>query len=246
MKFFTLFITSFLLLFILLLTPLNAGLFDDVKGLFNTGKSGASLAGLSDSDVAAGLKDALGVASSKVVSQLSAPGGFNTDPAVRIPLPDSLQAIQKTMSKFGLGSYMDDLQLKLNEAAELATDKAKPIFVDAIKEMTWDDAKSILSGADDSATQYFRDKTSADIASEMKPIVEQSLSQVGAINSYNQLIDKYKALPLVPDVKANLTDHVLDKGTDGIFHYMAIEEAKIRNNPAARTTDLLKKVFTKN
>lgn len=242
MKFFALFTSSVLIFFTLLLTPLHAGLFDDVKGLFNSGK-GSSITNLSDSDIAAGLKDALNVGSDNVVSQLSTPGGFNTDPAVRIPLPDSLQAIQKTMDKFGLGSYMDDLQLKLNEAAELATDKAKPIFVSAIKEMSWDDAKSILNGADDSATEYFRDKTSSELASEMKPIVEQSLDQVGAINSYNQLISKYKALPLVPDVKANLTDHVVDKGADGIFHYMALEEAKIRNNPAARTTDLLKKVF---
>lgn len=244
MKFFTLFTSSLLIILTLLFTPIHAGLFDDVKGLFGSG-SGSSLASLSDSDIAGGLKDALNIGSSNVVSQLSAPGGFNTDPAIRIPLPESLQTIQKTMNKFGLGSYMDDLQLKLNEAAELATNKAKPIFVDAIKEMTWDDAKSILNGADDSATQYFRDKTSSDIADEMKPIVEQSLNQVGAISSYNQLISKYKSLPLVPDVKANLTDHVLDKGTDGIFHYMALEEAKIRTNPAARTTDLLKKVFAK-
>lgn len=244
MKIISLLPTSLLVFSTLSLAPTHAGLFDDVKGLFGSGAT-STLSGLSDSDIAGGLKDALTVGSSNVVTQLSAPGGFTTDPDIRIPLPSSLQTIQKTMTKFGLGSYMDDLQLKLNEAAELATTKAKPIFVDAIKEMTWDDAKSILNGPSDSATQYFRDKTSTSIAGEMKPIVEQSLNQVGAINSYDKMMSKYKALPLVPDVKANLTDHVLDKGTEGIFHYMAVEEAKIRANPAARTTDLLKKVFAK-
>lgn len=242
MKRILLIIRTLVVVFLLIATPLQAGLFDDVKGLFGSGSSSAQNS-LSDNNIAGGLKDALTVSSGKVVNQLSTPGGFNTDPSIRIPLPSSLQTIQQTMSKFGFGSYLDDLQLKLNEAAELATKKAKPIFVNAIKEMTWDDAKSILNGADNSATQYFREKTSSDIASEMKPIVEQSLNQVGAVNSYDQLISKYKSLPLVPDVKADLTQHVMDKGADGIFHYMALEEKKIRENPAARTTELLKKVF---
>lgn len=221
----------------------NAGLFDDLKGLLGGG--GSAVSGLTDGEIAGGLKEALSIGSDNVVKQLSTPGGFNADPKIRVPLPDSLQTIQKTMNKFGLGSYMDDLQLKLNEAAEVATEKGKPIFLDAIKQLTWDDVKNILNGPNDAATQYFRDKTSTALASEMKPVVEQSLSEVGAVNSYDSLISKYKALPLVPDVKANLTDHVLEKGTDGIFYYLAQEEAKIRENPAARTTDLLKKVFAK-
>ena len=220
----------------------HAGLFDNIKDFLGSGNS-SSVTGLTDNEIANGLKEALDIGSKNVVKQLSAPGGFNADPKIRVPLPESLQTIQKTMDKFGLGSYMDDLQLKLNEAAEVATEKAKPIFLDAIKQLTWDDVKTILNGPNDAATQYFQDKTSNALSAEMRPVVEQSLSQVGAINSYDKLISKYKALPLVPDVKADLTDHVLEKGTEGIFYYLAQEEAKIRENPAARTTDLLKKVF---
>ncbi len=224
-------------------SPSYAGWFDKLKEVISTDSSGSSSSSVTDNDIAGALKDALNVSSDNVVSQLSAAGGFNSDPNIRIPLPDSLQTVQKTMNKFGMGSSLNHLENKLNEAAETATEKAKPLFVNAIKELTWDDVKTILNGPDDAATQYFKGKMSSPLAAEMKPIVDNSLNEVGAIKSYNNAMGKYKSLPLVPDVQADLSQHVLDKGIDGIFYYIAIEEGKIRNDPAKRTTELLKKVF---
>ena len=225
-----------------LITTAQAGWLDKLKDVISTDNSTSAL---TDSDIAGALKDALTVGSENVVTQLSAPGGFNSDPKIHIPLPDSLKTVQDTMNKFGMGSSLNNLELKLNEAAETATKKAKPLFVDAIKQLTWDDVKNILNGPDDAATQYFKGKMSTPLSAEMKPIVDQSLNQVGAIKSYNNLMGDYKKLPLVPDVQADLSQHVLDKGIDGIFYYLALEEGKIRNDPAKRTTELLKKVFGK-
>ena len=233
------------LVVIFALTTVNAGWFDKIKDVLSTDSNGSSGTALTDNDIAGALKDALTVGSENVVSQLSAAGGFNSDPKIHIPLPESLTTVQETMNKFGMGSSLNNLELKLNEAAEVATEKAKPLFINAIKQLTWDDVKNILNGPDDAATQYFKSKMSAPLSTEMKPVVEDSLNQVGAIKSYDNIMGKYKSLPLVPDVQADLTQHVLDKGVDGIFYYLALEEGKIRNDPAKRTTELLKKVFGK-
>ena len=233
------------ILILLSFTTVYAGWLDKIKDVISTDSSNSSSSALSDSDIAGALKDALTVGSENVVSQLSAPGGFNADPQIHIPLPDSLKTVQKTMNKFGMGSALNNLELKLNEAAETATEKAKPLFIDAIKQLTWDDVKNILNGPDDAATQYFKGKMAAPLSDEMRPVVESSLNEVGAIKSYDNIMGEYKKLPLVPDVQADLTQHVLDKGIDGIFYYLALEEGKIRNDPAKRTTELLKKVFGK-
>ena len=226
-------------------STLQAGWFDKIKDVVTTTSNESSGSSLSDNDIAGALKDALSIGSENVVSQLSAPGGFNSDANIRIPLPDSLQTVQKTMNKFGMGSSLNDLEDKLNAAAETATEKAKPLFLNAIKEMSWDDVKTILNGPDDAATQYFKSKMSSPLSAKMKPIVENSLNEVGAIKTYNNAMGQYKNLPLVPDVQADLSQHVLDKSIDGIFYYLAVEEKQIRENPAKRTTELLKKVFAK-
>ena len=236
---------AIIIIIFLSITTVNAGWLDKLKDVIGSDSDNSSSSALSDSDIAGALKDALTVGSENVVSQLSAPGGFNADPEIHIPLPDSLKTVQETMNKFGMGSALNNLELKLNEAAETATEKAKPLFIDAIKQLTWDDVKNILNGPDDAATQYFKGKMSAPLSDEMRPVVETSLNEVGAIKSYDNVMGKYKKLPLVPDVQADLTQHVLDKGLDGIFYYLALEEGKIRNDPAKRTTDLLKKVFGK-
>ena len=235
--------SSLMIICVMMLTSAQAGWLDKLKDVISSDSESSSA--LTDGDIAGALKDALTIGSENVVTQLSAPGGFNSDPKIHIPLPDSLKTVQDTMNKFGMGSSLNNLELKLNEAAETATEKAKPLFLDAIKQLTWDDVKNILNGPDDAATHYFKGKMSTPLAAEMKPIVDQSLTQVGAIKSYNNLIGEYKKLPLVPDVQADLSQHVLDKGIDGIFYYLAVEEGKIRNDPAKRTTDLLKKVFGK-
>ena len=178
-----------------------------------------------------------------MVGQLGATDGFNADTAVHIPLPDSMQTVQSALSKLGMSGMLDDLELRLNRATETATPKAKELFWNAISEMTLDDVNAIYQGPDDAATRYFQGKMTPPLAQEMSPIVTESLADVGAIQSYDAVMGQYDQIPFVPDVKANLTEYVVEKGMDGIFHYLAIEEAAIRNNPVKRTTALLQKVF---
>jgi hypothetical protein len=147
------------------------------------------------------------------------------------------------LAKVGMSSMLDDLELKLNRAAEVATPKAKELFFQAISEMTFEDVMNIYNGPEDAATRYFQDKMTPALAREMEPVVEQSLSQVGAVQTYDKIMGEYRTIPFVPDVKADLTTHVVEKGMAGIFHYMAVEEAAIRQNPAKRTTELLQRVF---
>ena len=198
---------------------------------------------LSVGEIAGGLKDALRVGTESVVGQLGATDGFNQDPAIHIPLPDSLQTVQSALGKVGMSGMLDDLELRLNRAAETATPKAKKLFWDAISDMTLDDVNSIYEGPDDAATRYFQGKMSQPLAKEMGPVVNESLSEVGAIKSYDNVMGQYEQIPFVPDVKANISEYVVEKGMDGIFHYLAKEEAAIRNNPVKRTTELLQKVF---
>ncbi|MDP2105001.1 MAG: DUF4197 domain-containing protein, partial [Desulfobulbaceae bacterium] len=138
---------------------------------------------------------------------------------------------------------LDDLEVKLNRAAETATPQAKQLFWQAIEAMTLDDVMSIYNGPADAATRYFQGKMSKPLAEEMRPVVSESLDQVGAIQSYDAAIGQYRNLPLVPDVKTDLTGYVVEKGMEGIFYYLAKEEAAIRQNPAKRTTELLQQVF---
>jgi len=199
--------------------------------------------GLTVEEITAGLQDALRVGSERVVSRLGAADGFNTDPAVHIPLPKKLETVKSVLGKIGMSASLEDLEMKLNRAAEAAVPKAKELFRRAISEMTFDDAQAIYNGAEDAATRYFRDKMSPSLAGEMHPIVKSSLSQVGAVQAYEGIMKKYRSIPLMPEVKADLNGYVVDKGMDGIFHYMAKEEAAIRRDPAKRTTELLRKVF---
>ena len=198
---------------------------------------------LTSSEIASGLKDALRVGTETVVAQLGQQDGFNTDPTIHIPLPDTLKKVKSALSAVGMSSMMDDLELKLNRAAEAATPPAKKLFLYAITAMTLDDVQGIYNGPDDAATRYFQDKMSAPLAAEMQPIVENALNQVGAVQSYDAVMGKYASIPFVPDVKADLNKYVVDKGMEGIFHYVAVEEAAIRNDPLKRSTDILQKVF---
>lgn len=217
---------------------------DKGKEMLNKGKeSGAGDGALSVGDISAGLKDALKVGTEKVVGQLGKPDGFNTDSAIHIPLPEKMVSAKKWLDKAGMGDSLNDLELQLNRAAEAATPKAKELFMTAITEMSIEDAKKIYSGPENSATEYFKSKMTAPLQEEMRPVVGDSLAEVGAVKNYDNIMGKYKSIPFAPDIKGSLTDHAVEKGMDGIFYYLAKEEAEIRANPAARTTDLLKKVF---
>jgi hypothetical protein len=198
---------------------------------------------LSSEEIGAGLKEALRIGSETVVAQLGRKDGFNADPAIHIPLPQQMTTVQTWLGKVGMSGLLDDLEAKLNRAAEVATPKAKDLFIQAISEMTFDDVMNIYNGPDDAATRYFQNKMSTSLAGEMNPIVSDSLAEVGAVKAYDKTMAEYKAIPFAPDVKADLSSYVVEKGIDGIFHYIAIEEASIRQDPMKRTTDLLQKVF---
>jgi len=244
MKFKLLTITFFT---VLLTSSSQAGWLDKAKDIFNDSgvNSSGAASKLSDGEISSGLKEALRVGSDLVVNQLGVTDGFNADPSIHIPLPNSLKKVQSTLDKVGMSGMLDDLETRLNRAAEIATPKAKELFFNAIQAMTLDDARNILAGENDAATRYFQSKMTPDLVKEFTPIVNDSLAEAGAIKSYDNAIGQYKKLPLVPDAKADLSSYVVEKGMDGIFHYLAVEEAKIRTNPVARTTDLLKKVFAK-
>lgn len=202
-----------------------------------------TVTGLSQTEIAEGLKEALKVGSERVIAQLAEQGGFNDDPAIHIPLPGPMQQVKNVLDQVGMGGVMTDLESRLNLAAEQAVPQAKTLLWDAIKEMSFEDAKRIYSGPEDAATQYLREKMSAPLAQALRPIIDDSLAQVGAVKLYDQAMGRYDNIPFVPDVKANLTDHTVDKGMEGIFYYLAKEEAAIRKDPLKRSTELLRKVF---
>ena len=201
---------------------------------------------LTTAEVAAGLKEALRVGSTRVVEKVGSVDGFNADPQIHIPLPENLRKVRSALATVGMGGMMDDLELQLNRAAEQAAGKARPLFLDAISTLTIEDAMEIYQGPDDAATRYFENRMSKPLAEEMRPVVAESLQDVGAIQTYEAALGKYKTLPFVPDVQADLTGYVVEQGMDGIFHYLAEEEAAIRADPVKRTTALLQKVFGSN
>lgn len=214
---------------------------EKARGLL--GSSSDDTAALSTADVGSGLKEALRVGTENVVGRLGQADGFNGDPAIHIPLPGTLDRVQSVLTRIGMDDTLDDLELRLNRAAELATPIAKDLFVQAIKDMTIDDVMAIYKGRDDSATRYFQSTMSDPLATAMQPIVTESLADAGAAQLYSKVMDQYNNVPFVKPVDADLSSYVVDKGMDGIFFYLAREEAAIRQDPAKRTTDLLKRVF---
>ena len=198
---------------------------------------------LTQQEIAAGLKQALEVGTNNVVAQIGKRNGFYRDSSIHIPLPDSLAKVQRTLKKVGLSSYLDELELSLNRAAEQAVPKAKKLFWQAIEEMSWDDVMKIYQGPDDAATLYFKQKMTPALTREMYPVVQQTLASAGVIKAYDRVMKKYYSIPYVPNVKADLNDYVIQQSLNGMFYYLAKEEAAIRHDPLKRTTDLLKRVF---
>jgi hypothetical protein len=208
-----------------------------------TAEKSPTLSSLTDTEIGAGLKDALKVGTERVVNQLGQADGFNQDPKIHIPLPENFDKVRSVLGGIGMTAMLDDLELKLNRAAETATPQAKQLFWDSIQQMSVDDVQAIYSGPQDAATKYFQGKMSQPLADAMKPIISDSMAQVGAVQAYDAVMGKYSSIPFVPNVKGDLTAHVLEKGLDGIFFYLAQEEAAIRQNPVKRTTEILQKVF---
>ena len=225
----------------------QTSMWDQLRGFITPKEtiSGPTRASLSQNEIGLGLKDALKVASQRVVGRVGRTDGYNGDPVIRIPLPDAMQKIESPLRTIGAGGVLDDLRLKMNRAAEQAAPKALDIFVDAASRMTFDDARTILTGPQDSATQYFRRTTSDSLTTSFRPIVDTALSSVGAVTAFNAVQTRAKDVPFIGQTIGifSLTDFTVAKALDGLFHYLAVEEAAIRTNPVARTTDLLKKVF---
>ena len=213
----------------------------DIAGV--VGGTTTSRSALSIDTIVRGLKEALVKGSSVVVAQLGQKGGFTDDPIVHIPLPSTLQKAADFADKVGLGGYFDELELKLNQAAEAAAPRAKALFISSVRDMSVDDARGILNGPNDAATQYFQRTTGEKLTASMRPIVDSALAQVGAVQTFNELLARYRRVPLAPQIDADLTGYVTGEAQQGIFHYLAEQERAIRENPLERTTDILQQVF---
>lgn len=219
---------------------------DTAKTLLDSASSASSTsqsASLSTEQITLGLKEALSIGTQHVVAQLGAKGGFNADPKIRIPLPASLAKVDTALKAVGLGRLTSDLESRMNEAAELAVPQAKELFLNSIKQMTIADARQILSSQQDAATQYLRRTMGDELAQKIQPIVNSTLAQTGAIQAYDRVTGEYAALPFISGAKTDINNYVTSKAMDGIFYYVAQEEAGIRQNPAKRTTEILKTVF---
>ncbi|WP_417354688.1 DUF4197 domain-containing protein [Flavobacterium sp.] len=234
------------LVFALLLLPLAShaqlgGLLDKAKSKVSevTGSS----TGISNTDIASALKEALNQGVKEQVTKLTAEDGFYKNEMVKILLPEELQKVDKTLRSVGMGDLADKGLVVLNRAAEDAMKEATPIFVNAITSMSFTDAKNILMGDDRSATTYLENTTSTQLYQKFSPVVKTSLDKVGADEVWATIIEKYNSLPLTKDVNPNLTDYVTSKAMDGVFTMIAVEEKDIRTDLSSRTSDLLKEVF---
>ncbi len=205
----------------------------------------ATGAGLDDSTIASGLKDALSVGTKNAVSLVSKLNGYFGNEAIKILLPDNIQKAAELAGKVGYQKQVDDFILSMNRAAEKAAPKAASYFADAIKGMSIEDARKILSGGNTAATEYFKSKTSSKLYDEFKPSVSESMNQVGVTHAYNAMMDKVPSVPFAKPESVDLNHYVTTKALDGLFYMVGQEEQKIRTNPMAQTTDLLKKVFGK-
>ena len=207
----------------------------------NNGKKGGKL---SESEIADGLKEALRVGAKNATGRISVKDGFFGDALIKVLMPPEAAKVESTLREVGMGSYVDDAILSMNRAAEDASTKALDIFVDAIKNMSIQDAASILSGGDNAATDYLKAKTTASLTAAFRPIIQQSLDKVNATKYWATVFNTYNELPTTfKKVNPDLPAYVTERALNGVFVYIAKEEAKIRKDPAAQVTDLLKKVF---
>ena len=198
---------------------------------------------ISESEIVEGLKQALEIGTGKAVELVSKRDGFYNNPQIKIPLPASVQKAEKLLRGAGFGSKVDAFELSMNRAAERAAPEAKSIFWNAIKKMKFDDAKKILNGGDDEATLYFKDKTYLRLQEIFEPIVKESMREVGVTKSFQDLNAKVEKIPFADSFSLDLNKYVTEGALNGLFKMLAEEEKQIRSDPAARVTDLLKKVF---
>ena len=216
------------------------GLFKKANSILS--KNSNSSSGLSTGEIISGLKEALSLGAQKSGDKLSATDGFFKDAAVKILLPEEVQKVEKKMRMLGMGKLVDNAVLSMNRGAEDASKAAAPIFLAAIKKMTLTDALKILRGTDTAATGYLRNATTPELVSAFRPVIEESLKKVDATKYWNNVFTTYNKFTSSP-VDTDINSYVTTKALNGIFYYVAQEEVSIRKNPAARATDILKKVF---
>ena len=200
---------------------------------------------LSSLDISNGLKEALNKGIEKQVTKLTAVDGFYKNELVKILLPEELQKVDNTLRKLGLSSLADEGIVMLNRAAEDAVKESTPIFVDAVKNMSFKDAKNILMGNESAATTYLQTATTTPLYTKFNPVIQASFAKVGADKVWNSIIKKYNSIPLVSKVNPDLTDYTTNKALEGVFKMIAVEEKTIRTDLNSRTSGLLKKVFAK-
>jgi hypothetical protein len=229
--------TALLSIFCLAQSPLD-DLLKKAQGATN-----ANSPGLSNSKITAGLKQALQISTGKAVAAAGRPDGFLKNAAIKILLPEKLRTVGNGLRMMGMGAQVDDLEVGMNRAAEQATPAAKQIFINALTRMTFDDARKILSGGDTAATDYFKKQSSGELTTAFTPVVHKSMENVGVIRQYDQLMQNPLAASLSKNQNLNLDSYVVGKTLDGLFYMLGEEEKKIRRDPAAQTTALLKQVF---
>ena len=203
----------------------------------------SQIPGVGGVDIASGLKEALNKGITEQVSKLTAVDGFYKNEAVKILMPEELQKVDANLRKVGLSSLADEGIKMLNRAAEDAVKEATPIFVSAVKNMSFTDAKNILLGNDSAATSYLQGSTTTALYGKFNPVIKSSFEKVGADVVWTKIINKYNTIPLVKKVNPDLTDYTTTQALSGVFKMIAVEEKEIRNNISARTTPLLKSVF---
>jgi hypothetical protein len=198
---------------------------------------------LSNATAVSGLRDALEVATERAVQSTSQTGGFLDNPQIRIQLPGKLESMANGLRAVGMGGKVDELEVAMNHAAEHAAGEATPVFVDAIKGMSFEDASGIVRGGDTAATSYFKRKTTEPLRAKFRPIVDAAMKKVGVAQQYDALVASYSSTPFASVPKLDLTGYVTDQTLAGLFKVVGDEEKKIRTNPAAQTTSLLKQLF---
>jgi len=222
------------------------GLMKEAKRVAGGAKlpGGTNKGGLSESEITAGLKEALNVGTRNATGKVSAVNGFFADAAIKVLMPPEAKKIETALRAVGMGAQVDRAILSMNRAAEDASSKAVPIFVDAITSMSIQDGMSILKGSNDAATQYLKGRTTSQLTTAFRPVIQSSLNKVNATAYWSEIVNVYNRLPTTRQkVNPDLAAWVTDRALNGIFVNVAAEEGKIRTNPAARVTDILKKVF---
>ncbi len=208
---------------------------------FDTSRSDQE--GFGNSEITAGLKEALSIGTQKAADLVSQENGYFGHELIKILMPEEMKKVTDALAAIGFQKQVDEFVLSMNRAAEKAAPAAVAIFVDAIKAMSMQDAANILSGEETAATEYFKENTSENLYTAFKPIISATMEEVGVTQTYKQLMDKYSSLPFVSEIAVDLDEYVTHKSLDGLFFMVGEEEKKIRKDPMARVTDLLKKVF---